>query len=65
MPYMSLHYRQRFKFDANEIKPELVAFMYPDPLGLKTEALYKMAGILREVADELPVTKPIEPTKLN
>ena len=34
------------KFDAKEIKPELVAFMYPDPLGLKAEALHKIADIL-------------------
>ena len=34
------------KFDAKEIKPELVAFMYPDPLGLKAEALHTIADIL-------------------
>ena len=42
------------KFDERDIKRELVSFMYPDPLGLKLEALHKMADILSELCEELP-----------
>jgi len=37
------------KFDDRDIKRELVAFMYPDPLGLKAEALHKMSDILNDL----------------
>jgi len=40
------------KFDEDEIKRELVAFMEPDPLGLKTEALHKMADILSDLRED-------------
>jgi len=43
------------KFDERDIKRELVAFMYPDPLGLKVEALHKMADILGELCEDLPI----------
>ena len=43
------------KFDERDIKRELVAFMYPDPLGLKVEALHKMADILSELREDLPI----------
>jgi len=42
------------KFDERDIKRELVSFMYPDPLGLKLEALHKMADILSELCEDLP-----------
>jgi len=42
------------KFDERDIKRELVSFMYPDPLGLKVEALHKMADILSELCEDLP-----------
>ena len=47
------------KFDEDEIKRELVAFMEPDPLGLKTEALHKMADILNDLREDFST----EPTK--
>ncbi len=40
------------KFDERDIKRELVAFMYPDPLGLKAEALHKMADILSDLRED-------------
>ena len=40
------------KFDEMDIKRELVAFMLPDPLGLKVEALYKMADILNDLRED-------------
>tara|TARA_B110000902_G_C14224227_1_gene556357 strand:+ start:51 stop:923 length:873 start_codon:yes stop_codon:yes gene_type:complete len=40
------------KFDEKDIKRELVAFMYPDPLGLKTEALHKMSDILNDLRED-------------
>jgi ParB-like chromosome segregation protein Spo0J len=40
------------KFDEKDIKRELVAFMHPDPLGLKTEALHKMADILSDLRED-------------
>jgi hypothetical protein len=40
------------KFDEKDIKRELVAFMHPDPLGLKAEALHKMSGILNELRED-------------
>ena len=40
------------KFDERDIKRELVAFMLPDPLGLKVEALYKMADILNDLRED-------------
>jgi len=43
------------KFDERDIKREIVAFMYPDPLGLKVEALHKMADILSELCEDLPI----------
>ena len=43
------------KFDERDIKRELVAFMYPDPLGLKVEALHKMADILSDLREDLPI----------
>ena len=42
------------KFDERDIKRELVSFIYPDPLGLKVEALHKMADILSELCEDLP-----------
>ena len=43
------------KFDERDIKREIVAFMYPDPLGLKVEALHKMVDILSELCEDLPI----------
>lgn len=43
------------KFDERDIKREIVAFMYPDPLGLKVEALHKMADILSDLREDLPI----------
>jgi hypothetical protein len=40
------------KFDDRDIKRELVAFMYPDPLGLKAEALHKMSDILNDLRED-------------
>jgi len=40
------------KFDEKDIKRELVAFMHPDPLGLKAEALHKMSDILNELRED-------------
>ena len=40
------------KFDEKDIKRELVAFMHPDPLGLKVEALHKMADILSDLRED-------------
>lgn len=40
------------KFDDRDIKRELVAFMYPDPLGLKAEAIHKMSDILNDLRDD-------------
>jgi len=40
------------KFDEEDIKRELVAFMHPDPLGLKVEALHKMSDILNELRED-------------
>ena len=40
------------KFAENDIKRELVAFMNPDPLGLKVEALHKMSGILNDLCED-------------
>lgn len=40
------------KFDEKDIKRELVAFMHPDPLGLKAEALHKMADILSDLRED-------------
>lgn len=40
------------KFDDKDIKRELVAFMHPDPLGLKAEALHKMADILSDLCED-------------
>jgi len=40
------------KFDEKDIKRELLAFMYPDPLGLKTEALHKMSDILNDLRED-------------
>jgi transcriptional regulator with XRE-family HTH domain len=40
------------KFDEKDIKRELAAFMYPDPLGLKTEAIHKMADILSDLRED-------------
>lgn len=40
------------KFDEEDIKRELVAFMHPDPLGLKAEALHKMSDILNELRED-------------
>ena len=42
------------KFDEKDIKRELVAFMHPDPLGLKVEALHKMADILSDLREDFP-----------
>jgi len=43
------------KFDERDIKREIVAFIYPDPLGLKVEALHKMADILSDLREDLPI----------
>jgi hypothetical protein len=43
------------KFDERDIKRELVAFMYPDPLGLKVEALHKMADILSDLREDFSI----------
>lgn len=40
------------KFDDRDIKRELVAFMYPDPLGLKAEAIHKMSDILNDLRED-------------
>ena len=40
------------KFDERDIKRELVAFMHPDPLGLKAEALQKMSDILNDLRED-------------
>tara|TARA_R100000951_G_C2621523_1_gene174630 strand:- start:414 stop:1271 length:858 start_codon:yes stop_codon:yes gene_type:complete len=40
------------KFDEKDIKRELVAFMHPDPLGLKAEALQKMSDILNDLRED-------------
>jgi len=40
------------KFDEKDIKREIVAFMHPDPLGLKAEALHKMADILSDLRED-------------
>ena len=45
------------KFDRRDIERELVGFMEPDPLGLKTEALHKMANILNDLRNDYPVSK--------
>ena len=42
------------KFDEKDIKRELVAFMHPDPLGLKVEALHKMSDILSDLREDFP-----------
>jgi hypothetical protein len=43
------------KFDDKDIKRELSSFMHPDPLGLKTEALHKMVGILSDLLEDFPI----------
>lgn len=40
------------KFDDRDIKRELLAFMYPDPLGLKAEAIHKMSDILNDLRED-------------
>lgn len=45
------------KFDQKDIKRELVAFMEPDPLGLKVKALHEMSGILTDLCDDYPEIK--------
>lgn len=45
------------KFDRKDIERELVAFMEPDPLGLKVKALHKMAEILSDLCDDYPILK--------
>lgn len=50
------------KFDEKDIKRELVAFMQPDPLGLKTEALHKMVGILSDLLEDFPIETPTQKT---
>lgn len=45
------------KFDRKDIERELVAFMEPDPLGLKVKALHKMAEILSDLCNEYPILK--------
>lgn len=43
------------KFDRKDIERELVAFMEPDPLGLKVKALHTMAEILIDLCGEYPL----------
>lgn len=45
------------KFDDSDIKKELSAFMYPDPIGLKVDALHKMTNILTDLCVDFPVKK--------
>lgn len=45
------------KFDRKDIERELVAFMEPDPLGLKVKALHMMAEILTDLCDDYPEIK--------
>lgn len=45
------------KFDDNDIKKELSAFMNPDPIGLKVDALHKMTNILTDLCVDFPVKK--------
>jgi len=45
------------KFDDNDIKKELSAFMHPDPIGLKVDALHKMTNILTDLCVDFPVKK--------
>lgn len=53
-----------WKSDRSEIKDAIRAAVIDDVIGIKVPALHGIAEILRELADELPITKTI-PTKLN
>jgi len=45
------------KFDERDIKRELYAFMEPDPLGLKKEAMHKMSDILSDLCLDFPLNE--------
>ena len=53
-----------WKSDRSEIKDAIRAAVIDDVIGIKVPALHGIAEILRELADELPITKTT-PTKLN
>ena len=53
-----------WKSDRSEIKEAIRAAVIDDVIGIKVPALHRIAEILRELADELPITKTIA-TKLN
>ena len=48
------------KFAEDDIKRELVAFMHPDPLGLKTQALHKMSDILNDIREDFIIETPTQ-----
>ena len=45
------------KFDENDIKWEMAQFLSVDPLGLRVEALHRMAGILADLCEDFTVTE--------
>ena len=53
-----------WKSDRSEIKDAIRAAVIDDVIGIKVPALHGIAEILRELVDELPITKTT-PTKLN
>jgi len=45
------------KFDENDIKWEMAQFLSVDPLGLRVEALHRMADILADLREDFTVTE--------